>query len=153
MIFISLKKKEPFISDKNVLKAFNKIENTLSVLETLPLSDSSISQINKDLEEINKFEGELKKYRNKLIVKNHNILELVRKNHGYVHEKYYQNQWMVLGMSLFGVSFGTIFGMLLGNIALLGIGLPFGMLLGIAIGKEKDKKAKQEGKQLKITCN
>ena len=153
MVFIPLKKKESFITDRSILKAYNKLEKNLSILEELPLSDATISQINKDIEEINSFEGKLKKYRNKLVVKNHNILELVRKNHGYVHEKYYQNQWLAIGMSTFGISFGIVFGMLFDNIALLGIGLPFGMLLGIAIGKEKDKKAKQEGKQLNITCN
>ncbi|WP_299156367.1 hypothetical protein [uncultured Tenacibaculum sp.] len=153
MAFIPLKKKDFFISDKSVLKAFNKLEKSLSVLENLSLSDATISEIDKDIGEINSFEGKLKKYRNKLVVKNHNILELVRKNHGYVHEKYYQNQWLAIGMSTFGISFGVVFGMLLDNIALLGIGLPFGMLLGIAIGKEKDKKAKQEGKQINITCN
>lgn len=153
MAFIPLKKRECFIYDKSVLKAFNKIDKSISVIGNLPLSDTSISLINKDIEEINSYEGKLKKYRNKLIVKNHNILELVRKNHGYVHEKYYQNQWMAIGMSTFGISFGVVFGMLFDNIGLLGMGLPFGMLLGIVIGKEKDKKAKQEGKQINITCN
>ncbi|MFD2597795.1 hypothetical protein ACFSQ3_02435 [Sphingobacterium corticis] len=40
--------------------------------------------------------------------------------------------------------------MSVGNIGLLGIGLPIGMALGLAVRATMDKKAKQEGRQLDL---
>lgn len=72
------------------------------------------------------------------------------KTHGFVSPQYYQNQWMALGMTIFGLPFGVLFGMSLGNMAFLGIGLPIGLPIGIAIGQQKDKKAAADGKVLNI---
>jgi hypothetical protein len=72
------------------------------------------------------------------------------KKYGLVTPRYYTSQWMVLGMSIFGVPFGVIFGLALDNMAFLGIGLPMGMPIGMAIGAGKDKKAAGEGKVLNV---
>ena len=48
------------------------------------------------------------------------------------------------------VPLGTVFGSALGNIGLLGIGMPIGMVIGMGIGSGKDTKALQAGKQLDI---
>lgn len=39
-------------------------------------------------------------------------------------------------------SIGVAFGLLMGNIALLSIGLPIGMGIGVAVGTSLDKKLK-----------
>ncbi len=71
-----------------------------------------------------------------------------KKEYNLLPPRYYQNQWMAIGMTAFGLPFGLMFALTLDNMAFLGIGLPIGMSLGIAIGAEKDKKAKAQGLQL-----
>ncbi len=74
----------------------------------------------------------------------------LKKEHGLVTKGYYQNLWMVLGMTIFGVPFGLMFGLALDNFAFFGIGLPIGMPIGMAVGMTQDKKAASEGKVLDI---
>lgn len=57
---------------------------------------------------------------------------------------------MVLGMSAFGIPMGVAFGLSMGNIGLLGIGLPIGMGVGVGVGSYLDKKALTEGRQLDV---
>jgi len=76
------------------------------------------------------------------------ILSILEKKLKIVSKNHYRNQWMVLGMSIFGVSLGTAFGVALGNMGLLGIGLPIGMAIGLAIGTGMDKKTLDQGLQL-----
>ncbi|NVJ48436.1 MAG: hypothetical protein HWE07_14975 [Cytophagia bacterium] len=78
------------------------------------------------------------------------LLEYARKKLNLVPPKYYQNQWIGIGMVVFGIPFGFMFSTSLDNFAFIGIGLPIGLSMGIAIGTEKDKKAKAEGRQLNI---
>lgn len=78
------------------------------------------------------------------------LTDTARKKFNLTVPKYYQNQWMGIGMVVFGMPFGFIFSTTLGNFAFIGIGIPIGLALGIAIGTEKDKKAKEEGTQLDI---
>lgn len=78
------------------------------------------------------------------------IVKLLEKNHKIVPKKYYQTLWMVLGMSAFGLPIGVAFGLIMGNIGLLGIGLPIGMGFGIGVGAYLDKKALNEGRQLDV---
>lgn len=78
------------------------------------------------------------------------ILKKVRESYGYITPGYYQIQWMAIGMTAFGLPFGVVFGMTLGNFAFIGVGIPIGMSIGIALGAGKDKKAKDEGKMLSL---
>jgi hypothetical protein len=76
------------------------------------------------------------------------FIKLLEKELKIVPQNHYQMQWMVLGMSVFGLLLGVAFGAAMGNMGLLGIGLPIGMAIGIAVGKGMDTKAKNEGRQL-----
>ena len=44
----------------------------------------------------------------------------------------------------FGIALGTAFGVSMGNMGLLGVGLPTGMVIGIAVGSGMDKKAQEK---------
>ena len=70
-------------------------------------------------------------------------LKLVTKNH-------YRNTWLALGMAAFGIPLGVAFGTSLGNIAFIGIGLPNGLAVGIAVGTGMDKKVFEEGKLMDL---
>lgn len=74
-----------------------------------------------------------------------NLTQTLMKDHGLSTKGYYQNLWLVLGMSLFGIPMGFIFGLALDNFAFFGLGLPMGMPIGIAIGFQKEKKAREAG--------
>ena len=43
---------------------------------------------------------------------------------------------------------GVPFGLSIGNLGMLGIGLPIGMAIGVGVGSSMDKKAFNEGRQL-----
>jgi len=45
---------------------------------------------------------------------------------------------------------GVVFGIMVDNMAYLGIGLPLGLAIGAAVGSNMDKKAKEEGRQLDV---
>ena len=79
------------------------------------------------------------------------VARLVEQDLKLVPRGYYRNLWMVLGMSAFGIPMGVVFGMLLDNIAFIGVGMPFGMMIGIALGESMDQKAAAEGRQLDVS--
>ena len=78
------------------------------------------------------------------------ILKLIEKEQKLVPKNIYRNRWLAIGMSAFGIPFRVAFGISLGNMAFLAIGLPLGMAIGIAIGAGMDKKAFEEGRQLDL---
>lgn len=153
MKIIELQKKSHLTQKKNTLKAFLNLEKTLIALREIDLSEASIIKINNKVKELNSFSESESKFRKKLAIQKHNIIEFIRKKHGLVPQKYYQNQWFVLGMSIFGIPIGSLFSLTVSNISFLGVGLPMGMLIGSMIGKQKDEKAKKEGKQLNLLFN
>ena len=53
-------------------------------------------------------------------------------------------------MSALGLPLGLIYGLSMGNLGLIGIGLSIGMATGIVLGTKMDKKAQKEGRQLDV---
>lgn len=78
------------------------------------------------------------------------LFSKVAKELKIVPKYYYRNLWMALGMSSFGIPLGVVFGITLDNMALLALGLPLGMAVGIGYGTYLDNKAKEEGYQLNL---
>jgi len=78
------------------------------------------------------------------------ILKQLEKEHKIVAKNHYRNMWMLLGFTAFGLPIGSAFGLSIGNIGLIGVGLPIGMAIGAAVGSSMDKKAFKEGRQLDI---
>ncbi|PHN04033.1 hypothetical protein CRP01_24435 [Flavilitoribacter nigricans DSM 23189 = NBRC 102662] len=107
-------------------------------------------RINTEINDINTFPGEGKDLKRKIRAVRTSILKIVEKELKLVPRNYYRNQWMALGMSVFGIPLGVVFGSALGNLAFLGIGLPIGMSIGLAVGTNMDQKAQKEGRQLDV---
>lgn len=78
------------------------------------------------------------------------MLNQVVKKMKWIPKNYYRNLWMALGISVFGVPMGVLFGAALGNMAYMSTGIPIGMVIGIAIGSAMDKKAQAAGRQLNL---
>lgn len=82
------------------------------------------------------------------------VSDILRKEFGLTTKFYYRFKWTFNGMLYFGLPLGLIVSAIYneeGFLTLaspLGIGL--GLVIGLAIGTAKDKKAAQQGKQLSI---
>lgn len=139
-----------FNGNEKLEKAYQKMQQSIVALNEKELPEDLISSINEKIELINRSNEEPKALK-KLITKKHReILELVRKETGFVPKGYYRNQWMALGMTVFGLPIGMAIGVAIGNIGLMGAFLPIGMAIGLAIGLGMDNNAAAEGKQLNI---
>lgn len=135
---------------KKLARRWNYTANVFKALDEKSVPPKGLDKHLKELRSLMSQEevkaGQVTRYYTKLI-------SFLQKNYGYVTQKYYQNQWLAIGMAAFGMPFGVMFGFALDNMAFLGIGLPIGMSIGIAIGTQKDKQAQAEGKQLNIVCD
>jgi hypothetical protein len=114
------------------------------------LPDKLVLSINKDIDEINAPSPSIRVLKTLIRKKQLTIIQLLEKELKLVCKNHYRNTWLALGMTVFGLPLGVVFGSLMDNMALLSIGLPIGMGIGIAIGTSLDKKASDEGRQLDI---
>jgi len=136
--------------DKKTALKFEIFQQLINELNKKDIPIEMAGSINQDIEEINKFAGSDKETLGLLKKKQESILKKLDKELRLVTVNYNRNLWLVLGMSAFGLLIGVALGLSLGNIGLLGIGLPIGMGIGVALGTHLYKKAKAEGKQLEV---
>jgi hypothetical protein len=133
------------------LKAFNayqqlgKLLNALAVKE-LPIE--TVDLINNEIEQLNSISVIDKVFLKVTKEKENRVIKLIEKKHKIVPKNYYKKLWMVLGISAFGIPMGVLFSLSIGNMGMLGIGLPIGMAIGVGLGSSMDKKAYNEGRQL-----
>lgn len=127
--------------NKRVLK----FQELLKALSNKEISGSILQSINAEIDKANQAQSESalaqqlqKSYRN--------ILKIVGKELNLVAKDHYRNMWLALGMTAFGIPFGAA----LNKYAYVGIGIPIGFAIGIAIGSKKDKEAQEQGGQLNI---
>lgn len=131
-------------------KLYNNYQRLIELLKEKELKIESIQFVN-DLTEclISSRDGENKLAR-QIRTNQQKIYKHLEKEYKIVPKNYYRNQWMLLGMTIFGVPFGMMFGFAIDNFGLFGIGLPIGMSIGMAIGFQKDNDAKNKNLQLDI---
>lgn len=150
MNFKKLEKKAAYDQNKKITEKLEGLEQLITELQKKMVPASTVDFINKEIDEINLFNGtereNLKLIRKKQAV----MLQTLEKDLKLVTKNHYQNLWLVLGMSAFGLPIGAAIGLSLHNIGLLGIGLPIGMGIGLLVGSTLDKKAKAAGKQLDV---
>jgi hypothetical protein len=129
---------------------FSQFRQLLAELENRELPDEIVTSINNDIDEINSITvigNELQKEIERRLQR---IIKLLEKNLKLVPKNYHRNLWMILGIAVFGIPIGVIFGASLDNMAYLAIGLPIGLVIGIGLGAVMDQKALKEGRQLDI---
>ncbi|WP_439484402.1 hypothetical protein [Cyclobacterium plantarum] len=129
------------------LAQFNKL---LAELRRKDLPEKSVIAINREIDKINSVSGSEKQLKKQLRKSQSAILEEIEKESKLVIKNHYRNTWLAVGMAAFGIPLGAAFGISLGNMAFLGIGLPLGLAVGLAIGTGLDKKAAEEGRQLDV---
>ena len=139
-----LEKRRSEPQSKSIDRALCGITNLIKALDDKGISPSAIN------EQLKKLKGILSTTLSAKAINAvyHAIQRKVYKDHKLVTPKYYQNLWMVLGMTVFGMPIGIAIFTATGNAAFISIGMPIGLPLGLAIGVQLDKKAMEEGKAL-----
>jgi hypothetical protein len=117
------------------------------------LPDGLVLSINQDIDEINSLVCSELDFIKIIVKKQNRILKMLEKELKLVPKNYYRNLWLGLGMAAFGVPMGVAFSSILGNMAFLSLGIPFGFVIGLSIGISMDKKACEEGRQLDLEIN
>ncbi len=129
------------------LLQFNKLLEELAKHE---LSDDLIAEINQHVKHLEKSGKDQKTLSKTLPKSQHLVVQAAMKKHNLVPQNYHRNLWLPVGMASFGLPIGVAMGFFFDNMAFIGIGLPIGLVIGMAVGIAKDKKAKEEGRQLNI---
>jgi hypothetical protein len=129
---------------------YNQFAALLRALEEKNLPENITKFIHEEVQLVNAIADDTKGFTGAIKAAETKVVRQVEKQLKIVPKNYYRKLWLVLGMSSFGIPFGVVFGMSIGNIALLGTGLPIGMGIGVLIGTKLDNKAYQEGRQLNI---
>lgn len=137
------------IQKSRLNKRVLKFQELIKALSDHEISESVLKSINDEIEKANQAQSE-SKLAQQLQKSHKNILKTAEKELDLVAKDHYRNMWMALGMTVFGIPFGVVFGAALNNYAFIGIGIPIGFGIGIAIGSKKDKEAQEQGRQLNI---
>ena len=148
MTITPLSSRPTFDSNPKLNKLAIDFQDLLSAIEKKEIPEEPAKIINSLVEEVNSLEARDKELINALRSTKKKIITLLEKELKIVPIGYYQQQWMILGMTSIGLPLGVAFGVAMGNMAFLGIGLPIGMSVGIGIGTSKDNQAKKEERQL-----
>ena len=149
MNIIEIKERQNISDDIKLSRIYNQLGELLKELREKELPPEVIKSINQDIEELNFTILTGIELRRLVKQKQTKIIKLVEKELKITPKNYYRNLWLVLGMSL-GSGIGVFIATSIGNMGLLGIGIPIGMVIGIAVGTAMDKKAFEEGRQLNI---
>jgi hypothetical protein len=144
-----LKKSLSFDHNKGLVCSYSQFDKLLMELRKRELPQEIVNSINNGIYLINSVSESEKELRKQIKKTQSSILKLIEKEHKLVTKKHYRNTWFTLGMG-FGVPLGVAFGTSLGNMGLIGIGIPIGMVIGMAVGSGMDKKAFEEGRQIDL---
>ncbi len=134
----------------NANEKFVKFRELINLLRQKQLPDYIIEFINNEIESINNLSIDEDLFIKKFKSSEKRIIIFLERELKIVPKNYYRNYYLVLGISIFGVPIGVVFGAIIGNMGLLGIGIPIGLGIGTSIGTYLDKKALLENRQLNI---
>ncbi|MCF8221827.1 MAG: hypothetical protein K9J25_01680 [Bacteroidales bacterium] len=149
MEIIELSDRSDIYGDSLATRRFNSLKKLLAELRNRIIEDEIIILINREIELLNSFKGHAGIVSSELKRVYKLILRMLEKKQKLVTKNYYRNQWMAIGMAVFGLPLGVILGKVVGNMGLIGAGIPVGMIIGMIVGEGMDKKAEKEGRILK----
>jgi hypothetical protein len=141
----------PSTASKGLTRANMRLQSLLHAISEKEVSEEVKVSINQFIEAANAAASNDAKAHKKALNKGYNqITKLIQKEHGYVVKGSQMALWMVIGMVSFGTAIGVVFGIVMENMGLMGIGYGFGMAIGLAIGAVMEEKARKEEKQLVV---
>ena len=142
--------REGISPDIKLFKKYTAFENLISEVSKRDLPENVITTLNKEIEILNAILENDKVFKKRLGKAKNTIIKILEKDLKIVPKFYYRRQWMVLGMTIFGIPIGVSLGAGIDNYGMIGVGIAVGIGVGIAIGSEMDRKAEVEGRQLDI---
>lgn len=142
--------KPNFIEQKKLFQHYSQLEKLLNELKKKDLSKDVIKAVNDEVEHVNASSGSELELRKVIKKRTSRLFKIIEQKDKIVSKNHYRNIWLGVGMAIFGLPIGVIFGVLYDNMALLAIGLPVGMVIGIAVGTQMDKKAFKAGRQIDL---
>jgi len=145
-----LKNRPDIDQHKRLFASYSQLDKLLIELRRKDLFDETVNSINDGIDKVNSVLESEKELRKQIKTVQSSIIKLIEKNHKLVTKNHYRNTWLAVGMAVFGIPLGVAFSASLGNMAFIGIGLPLGMVIGIAVGSGMDKKAYEEGRQIDL---
>src|SRR5690554_2532700 len=145
-----LKMRDGLDRNERLTDIYVQFEKLLSELRKRDLPDEVVHSINTNIDLIDMATESEEQWKKQLRKTQSDILRLIEKELKLVPKNHYRNIWLALGIAAFGVPLGVVFGLSLGNMAFMGIGMPIGIPIGLAIGSGLDKKAAEEGRQLDV---
>lgn len=137
-------------ANKNTSVLYQQLNDLIIALDEKRLTEQTVHLINEQIKGLNSIAESEKHFQQSLKLTGRNIMKLLEKRHRLVPRNHYRKLWMILGMVSFGTPVWITVGLSMKNFALMGMGLPIGMIVGIGIGKMLDDKAFREGRQLTI---
>ena len=150
MEILDIQKKSNIEQDPKLLGKYMKFERLLYEIKQKNIPSIIVDSINQIINDINSYIGSNKGLSKKLNKAQSKILNLIEKELKLVTINHYRNLWMALGIAMYGIPLGVLYGIIFENMAFIGIGLPIGLVVGMAIGMTMDKKARKNGNQLNI---
>ena len=135
---------------KRLNTAYQQMVKLIAALEKREVPDNVQDEILVKVANLNAFTGTEKEYARELEKAYNYVLRVLLEKLNWVPKDYYRNQWMALGLSVFGLPLGVALGAALDNMAFMAAFLPVGMVIGMAVGSGLDKKAAEEGRVLEL---
>jgi hypothetical protein len=150
MQIIKLKEIQNINNNKSLNYTYSQLKELLEELRNKEGSQKVNEYINQYIKEINSSTINDKKLIKLLNQKQTKILTLVKKEHKLIPRGRYSALWAVLGMIVFGLPLGIIYGEITDNMGIIAAGLPVGLGIGMILGYSIDHRIKKEGRQLNI---
>lgn len=144
----NLRNREIIYQDIKIFGAHTQFEKLLNELRKRTLPDEVVAYINSCIDLINSTTDF--GLRNQVKKTQADILKLLEKELKVVIKNHYRNFWMAVGPAGFGLPIGIVYASLIHIVGMMSIGLPFGLVIGMAVGSSMDKRALKEGRQLDI---
>jgi len=145
-----LKRRPSIEQNKKLFNTYSQFEKLLNELNKKELPEEVVEYINSGVQQINSASESDKALRKQVKKVQSGVLKLIEKKLKLVTINHYRNMWLAVGMAAFGIPLGVVFGVSIGNMGLLGVGMPIGMVIGMVIGSNLDKQALESGKQLNL---
>ena len=133
-------------------KAHQQVTGLIAALDKREVPQDITEEINIIIANLNAFTGDEKQFARELNQAYQHILKLVQEKLNWVPKDFYRNQWMALGLSVFGLPLGVVMGLALDDMTYMAVFFPLGMVFGMGIGAGLDKKAVEEGRVLDLDC-
>jgi len=151
MKMVILDRRENSIHNLKLLVAYQKLEDLLDALDKKEMGEEHLLFINSEIKLLNLFTGSDKDMIKHLKSANTRILSFIEKELELVKKHHYQNKWMVFGMAG-GVFLSYLFKAIDYSATWnsIGFAISMGLIAGLLAGKNRDEKAKKDGKQLDI---